>query len=767
MASVFLSYARVDAAKAQRLAEALGRSGHDVWWDRQIHGGARFSKEIKAALDRAEVVLVLWSKTSVESDWVQDEAAVGRDGGRLVPIAVEPADAPLGFRQIQTLDLVRWKGRTAPRELLQAIDAVSGSPPEAGEPNQPPTRWAHWLPRPAWLAVAVVAALVALFGLWQLTGSRFDGGETPTVAVLPFADLSPEGDKAYFSEGVGEAILSLLAREPGLKVIGRSSAAQFRGEGADFGKVRRALGVTHILEGSARTSGDQLRMSVRLIDARDGTQLWAEDYQRQLKNIFAVQDEIGRAVADRLKGTLAAPAIQSVQKPPGVDTYTLYLALRAKMRERNPKQLGEALSLARRIIAADSRYAPAHAAYAELIWLLSSENYGPLPERLAFERALPHAKRAVELAPDGAEGYAALGLLLGHRDPSAAIEPLTRAIALDPSRAESRLWRAMSYLSLGRELEVLEDLQRVIEIEPLWGVGQINFVATLATAGRQTEALALIKRFEDRGGNPGFVAWSKAANAFLDGDLSESVRHFFDARRLGLAVPQVDEFLSWMLHLASLNDAAARQASPRQSLYSRLFVSGQQPALLNALTQAGAGVWDSPDWDVAVHAFGMARDWSRLARLYDQRPPSVEVCPDLRGGAVASRRRGAGSSAVTIAQALIVAGRHEEANALLACAENGLTKFRTGRVRESGFDEATIFFTKAQILALRGRRGESVRMLDTAIERKWLSLYGGNLMDYPAFDSLPADALRRLQQKVDDRLAAERAEIKVFLPVRR
>lgn len=763
MASVFLSYARADAAKAKRLAEALRRSGHDVWWDREIQGGARYSKEIKSALDRAHVVLVLWSERSVDSDWVQDEAVVGRDSGRLVPVAIEPVEPPLGFRQIQTIDLVRWKGRSAPRDLLDAVESLSASTSQAGTPKQQ-TRHSPRLPRPALIALGAVIALLALFGIWQLAGSRLSGAaETPTLAVLPFADLSPEGDKAYFSEGVGEAILSLLSREPGIKVIGRSSSAQFRPGEADFRQVRRALGVTHFLEGSARTAGNELRMSVRLIDARDGAQVWAEDYQRQLENIFAIQDEIGRAVAERLKGTLVRAAGAASQQTT-VDAYTLYLAMRAKMRGRDPQQLREALEIARTINQADPAYAPAYAARAELIYLLSTDNYGSTPRRTAIERALPFARRAIELDRNGAEGHAALGLLLQTHDSAGAIAPLSRAIALDPSRAEIRLWRARTYLQLGRDSKALEDFRRLVEMEPIWGVGNLNLVAALATAGQQSEAEAVTERFETRGGGPGHAAWMRAAKTFLAGDLSESVRRFLEVRRFGLAQAANQEFLAWMFQLASLHHAAAGQVSPRQPVYTRLFVSGQRDALLREISSAGPELWELNDADVLVQALASARDWERLARLYDRRPAAFSICPDEAGDIVAQRRRGSGSIGINVAQALLAVGRRQEANGLIACVDGRLNKLARPRVRAAGFEETMVLFTRAQIQALKGRPAEAVRSLDQAIDKGWIVLYGGKLRDYPAFDALPVQELQRLQKRIDDQLARERAEILRFCP---
>ncbi len=180
-------------------------------------------------------------------------------------------------------------------------------------------------------------------------------------------------------------------------------------------------------------AGEELRLSVRLVDAKDGTQVWSDDYHGKISNVFAVQDEIGRAVAKRLAGSLSrskAPQSQTT----GTDAYTLYLAARAEMRDRKEPALRKARGLAREALSSDPAYAPAHALYAELIWMLSDSpiSYGSIPLKTARAAALRHARKAISLAPDAPEGYAAFGAASA---PKEGIEPLKRAIAGDPARA--------------------------------------------------------------------------------------------------------------------------------------------------------------------------------------------------------------------------------------------------------------------------------------------------------------------------------------------
>jgi hypothetical protein len=141
MAGVFLSYDRDDAKTARPIALALEKAGHSVWWDLHVRGGAQFAKVIEEALKAADAVVVLWSANSVESAWVRDEAAAGRDSGRLVPVTIDGTEAPLGFRQYQTIDLSQWKGRASTpqlRTLVQAVGEVAGAPAAATRPDPPP-----------------------------------------------------------------------------------------------------------------------------------------------------------------------------------------------------------------------------------------------------------------------------------------------------------------------------------------------------------------------------------------------------------------------------------------------------------------------------------------------------------------------------------------------------------------------------------------------------------------------------------------------------
>jgi hypothetical protein len=225
MGRIFLSYAREDRAFAERLTHVLEGAGHSVWWDRHIDAGEQFSAEIEAELDKAEVVLVAWSKDSVKSRWVRDEAATGGDSGRLVPVSADGARPPMGFRQFQTIGLEGWKGtrldkRTA--ELLRSVERRmegKAATPAALPPRRRPT--SEWLRGKRLVAAIAVLLLVVTGAGIALVRSNGAEAQPASLAVLPFKNMA-NGDP-YFAEGVAEEIADQLAREPQFKGAGRTS----------------------------------------------------------------------------------------------------------------------------------------------------------------------------------------------------------------------------------------------------------------------------------------------------------------------------------------------------------------------------------------------------------------------------------------------------------------------------------------------------------------------------------------------------------------
>src|SRR5258708_492539 len=272
VANVFLSYAREDEAAAKQLAEGIRGAGHEVWWDRHIQGGSRFSTEIDRALKSAEAVVVLWSPASVDSAWVQDEAAEGRDSGRLIPVSLAGTRPPLGFRQFHTVELGKFNGAAGELDdLLDAISKTAGS--KASE-----------------TAASQAAEHKASRGV--------------SACVLPFVNMSGDPEQEYFSDGITEDIITDLSKVSALLVIARNTAFTFKGRVMDVKEIARALDVTHVLEGSVRKAGSRVRITAQLIASATGGHVCADRYDRDLTDIFAIQDEISKAIVAALRGKL-------------------------------------------------------------------------------------------------------------------------------------------------------------------------------------------------------------------------------------------------------------------------------------------------------------------------------------------------------------------------------------------------------------------------------------------------------------------------------
>src|SRR5262245_41407371 len=259
------------------------------------------------------------------------------------------------------------------------------------------------------LAVVVSAAIGRELHVARTGRTVLSSNET-SIAVLPFADMSPGKDQEYFSDGLAEQLIHELAKKPGLKVVGRSSSFQFKGKNEDLRAVGRKLGVADVLEGSVRRDGNQLRISAELIKADDGFQLWSQTYDREIKDIFAVQDEISRSTTEALKLKLLGSSGQEVPstvRSANPEAYQAYLqANYFKVRGESKEDLGKALAYSDAAIELDDKYAPAWALRASVQNGMAEVGLTNVTE--GFRRARGDAERAIALDPSSVSAYMAL-----------------------------------------------------------------------------------------------------------------------------------------------------------------------------------------------------------------------------------------------------------------------------------------------------------------------------------------------------------------------
>jgi TolB-like protein/lipoprotein NlpI len=328
----------------------------------------------------------------------------------------------------------------------------------------------------------------------------------PSIAVLPFVNMSNDPEQEYFSDGISEELLNVLARYPELRVAARTSAFQFKGRNLDVGEIARKLGVGYVLEGSVRKSGDTIRITAQLIEADTGYHLWSSSYDRQLVDIFVIQDEISAAIGEALEIELAlasgseGPAA-TIAATTNMDAFDAYVRGRQLINLRGRKNIEAAVGHLEHALELDGSYAPAHAQLAIAITLLSNTpgSYGELSMDQIRVRAQPHVDRAFELEPDLPEAYGARTLLsITSSDYQSAIDNAERALALNPSYADALNWLHLAYAGLGRYEQSIRTTERQLEVDPLSIVGRANYAGVLGVRGEMERALAIADMVADQ-----------------------------------------------------------------------------------------------------------------------------------------------------------------------------------------------------------------------------------------------------------------------------
>lgn len=410
-----------------------------------------------------------------------------------------------------------------PKGTYAPVFAGRGS--EGVEPGGPPPGAAATSPvwRLIWALVGVVAVGIAIAAAIRLSRPPMD--ESPSVAVLPFVNLSDESSHDYFSDGLTEEIIDRLAKIEGLQVVARSSSFQFRGASEDLREVGRRLNASAVVEGSVRRSGDTLRVTAQLVNAEDGYQLWSHRYEREISDVFAIQDEIARGIADALRVELRVGS-GPLPGPPttNVEAYNLYLKGRYHVMHDALPGLELAADSFQRATKADPEYAAAHAALAQTYALWAYFRLRPAEEAWPLARAA--AERARAIHPTLAEAHAVLGLVKAHFEwewddaeallleavqlnpdssdvhvsyawgtllprgrLSETLSHVDRAIELDPDSSLAHQLRSFALLIEGRHDEAIESYRRQIELNPSHADNQWDLGMALAYAGHREEAM--------------------------------------------------------------------------------------------------------------------------------------------------------------------------------------------------------------------------------------------------------------------------------------
>ena len=420
MADVFVSYARADKARVAPLVAAIEAKGWSVWWDPEISPGQEFDDQIDVEIDAAKAVMVVWSPTSVASRWVRGEAREAADRGILVPVRFDNARLPMDVRAIHTTDLDGWGEDPASvpaQQLLDALGAmIARAPTPAANPSDGPAT-SNDKPSP-------------LF----------------TICVLPFANMSGDPEQEYFSDGITEDIITDLSKVSALGIISRNSAFMYKGKHVDIPKVVQELKVSHVLEGSVRKAGGRVRISAQLVDGESNNHIWAERYDRDSSDIFALQDEISEAIVKALKLRLLPEEKKAIERrgTDNADAHNLYLMARQTYvtgQEYDTRSAEAIVRLCARTLEIDPNYAQA--------WALKAIGYKKLREARGGQSAegMAAVERALALDPNLAEAHAIKAeILLTDGDAEAAAAEVAIALKLNAGSYEvNRMAGRLSY----------------------------------------------------------------------------------------------------------------------------------------------------------------------------------------------------------------------------------------------------------------------------------------------------------------------------------
>ena len=415
MADIFVSYSRSAKARVAPLVAALEAEGWSVWWDPEITPGEEFDALISKELEAAKTLVVVWTPASVDSRWVRGEARDAADRGVLVPVRFDGAKLPIDFRAVHTTDLDGWaedRQGAAFKGLRKSLEAKLGPP------------------RQSTAATAGAAGRKA----------------EVSVCVLPFANMSGDPEQEYFSDGITEDIITDLGKVSALSIVARNMAFSFKGAKGGVGEIGRQTKAAYVLAGSVRKAGARVRITAQLVNAATEAQVWGERYDRDLNDIFALQDEISRAIVAALKLTLLPEEKRALEQraTTNVKAYKFYLMARQFSVMGNERHQEIIVRLCKRAVELDPSYAAPWATMAIAQW--------DMHRRSACEEdGQEAANQAMRLDPRLADAHAALGAAhQGQGRYDVGLKACESALQLDPSSYEGNRIAGMCSMALRR-----------------------------------------------------------------------------------------------------------------------------------------------------------------------------------------------------------------------------------------------------------------------------------------------------------------------------
>ena len=583
----------------------------------------------------------------------------------------------------------------------------------------------------------------------EVTASTWKG---PSIAVLPFVNMSEDASNEFFSDGISEEILNALASVKELKVAGRTSSFAFKGQNQDLRQVGEALGVKHILEGSVRKSGNKVRITAQLIQVDDGFHLWSETYDRELNDVFAIQDEISQAILGQLKAQLVGETADvTVAARTNPEAYELYLLAKQRLYERTGPNIQSAAELLDKAISIDPNYAPAYAqrGIATLLLSAGSGSYGEIPQQQALSQAKLYIDKALEMDEGLAEGWAGLGLYylnLPTGGTEKAIETLQKALAVNPGLIDASNWLHNVLMQAGDPKEAQRVMLELVERDPLYRPGIRNVVNGFLAFGEPEKALAHLERIQPLIPNDAVIQSSKAAVRISQGQTAEGMKLIDSAVELQPtnSVARLTRSFAWM----NLQD------------YARVAAQGEEFTPIIALTHLGRVeeasqlAFKRADEQADVGTlFGflnmvgrsgevvsyIEERWTDLSALRKEFPPYGALGDFLM---------------LDVALAYSRAGNTQRFDEAM-----GFVRKSHEVLIEQGVNNNVFLMTHAAYLALAGDREDSLEYLDRAVNAGAVSS-ARIVKEWPAMESLEGDPrFTAIQTRMMEMVNAERKKL--------
>ncbi|MDZ4730855.1 MAG: hypothetical protein SH820_13035 [Xanthomonadales bacterium] len=568
-----------------------------------------------------------------------------------------------------------------------------------------------------------------------------------SIAVLPFVNMSSDPEQEYFSDGISEEILNALSRVSELKVAGRTSSFAFKGENQDLQVIGKALRVAHLLEGSVRKSGNKLRITAQLIKVDDGFHLWSETYDREMDDIFAIQDEISNAILVQLKARLLGGESVAIEQ---VDpqAYAQYLLAKQRIYERNQASLELAADLLKKAIETDPGFAAAQAQLGIATLLLSEEDYGTLPIEQSSSEGLQHLKAALALEPEQAEALAGMGLYHANLPGGCpeAIAWLRRSLEADPHQSNASNWLANYLGQSGQHEESLALREKDFARDPLYMPVFSNLVQRYTVRGDVDKARKVLDQLRPYLHDDANMLMTEGGYYQVAGNWAEADKAFSAAY-----AKEPRNFVNQIWYCNNLNFTAQYQqcaelSTDTQAAISLTHLGRSEEGLIRGHKSAAKGQYPGFYFQALVEN----GQNEQLVQFVEERWPDLASLdrdfPELQGWGT--------FTLAFVAEAYRNLGNKEKFREALE-----LTRASNEQQLSQGADNWSISLSSAQVAALEGHQEQAITLLERAFNQ-------GLVVDliapkaWPVFQPLRGDPrFEAARSKMLEHLNAERAEL--------